>query len=120
MAIASDAQAPSGYPYPQCRPQMSRTTYTLREATQRLGYRRKNTVREKHLATQEDRNRLGLKFDGRGWIILDAAAVDDLASELNTERAERPDNWRVKNLGEWATPGARPCVREEADHEERS
>lgn len=77
--------------------------YTLREATERLGYRRPNTVREKHLRTQEDRERLGATYDVRGWLILDAAAVDRLARKLRRERAERGD-WRRRNLGEHALP----------------
>lgn len=75
-------------------------TYTLKEATVRCGYRRDNTMREKHLSTDEERDLLGHHFhDGR--VHLDAQAIESLAKELAAERQAR-GNWRVLNLGEWA------------------
>lgn len=77
-------------------------TYTLKEAAVRCGYKRVNTMREKHLASDEARAALGYHIV-RGAIRLDAKAVEHLARELEKEREER-GNWRPRNLGPWAKP----------------
>lgn len=76
-------------------------TYTLNEAAARCGYRRVNTLREKHLATAADREILGHAYDDAGRVALDRVAVDALANRLAAERLAR-GNWRVRNLGKWA------------------
>ena len=83
-------------------------TYTLKEAAERCGYKRVNTIREMHLSSPEDRQLLGYDIrDGR--VHLNAAAIDRLGNELGEQRQAR-GNWRVKNLGAWAEPrdGRRP------------
>jgi hypothetical protein len=78
----------------------SAPSYTLREAAAKCGYRRANTMREKHLATPTQREALGHRIRN-GLALLDAQAVDALAAELEREREER-GNWRIANLGRYA------------------
>lgn len=79
-------------------------TYTLMQSATLCGYRRANTMRELHLATDEQRTALGHTYDSSGRVILCAAAVDDLVRRLREERLQR-GNWRARNLGSHARPG---------------
>jgi len=81
------------------------STYTIREAAERLGFRRPNTFREKYLKHSESRAALGATYDHQGRLVLDRRAVDDLASQVEQERKRR-GNWRVHNLGKYAHPRA--------------
>lgn len=80
--------------------------YTLIQAAAHCGYRRANTMRELHLATDAQRTALGHRYDEAGRVILSAAAVNKLARRLSDERRAR-GNWRLRNLGSYAEPGRR-------------
>src|SRR5690606_11767627 len=81
-------------------------TYTIREAAERLGFRRPNTFREKYLNSPEARAALGAAYDHQGRLVLDRKAVDQLANEVEEERKRR-GNWRARNLGAYARSRAK-------------
>lgn len=76
----------------------------LTEAAVRCGYARVNTMREKHLATGAQKVAMGHEYDGLGRVLVDEAAVLELAARLHAERQERGE-WRSKNLGRYAKKG---------------
>ena len=85
----------------------SASTYTIREAAERCGYKRPNTFREKFLSSPELRQKLSAGYDHKGRLVLDRVAVNALVKQLERERESR-GNWRRRNLGDWAEPGPRP------------
>ena len=75
-------------------------TYTLKEAARICGYKRPNTFREKFLTT-ESCGELVAGIDAAGRLQLHAERVEELAKQLEYERAAR-GNWRPRNLGNYA------------------
>lgn len=72
------------------------------EAARRCGWRRANTFRERFLSTDVDAAAMGLDYDERGRAVVDATAVTSAAAQVTREKAARPRNWRVHNLGAYA------------------
>lgn len=72
------------------------------EAARRCGWRRANTFRERFLGTEGEALTMGLSYDEQGRAIVAAQAVAVAVAQLAKERAARPLNWRLANLGKHA------------------
>lgn len=70
---------------------------TLADAADLAGYKRKNTIRERFLGSEEDRSRLGHRYNHLGEATIDTKRF---LEELDRERSDRAKrgNWRLANL----------------------